>query len=272
MPRTMRPTITLLTDFGTGDCYVGVMKGVIARISPQANVVDLTHSVAPQDVGHAAFALASSFAYFPQGTVHVAVVDPGVGSGRKIVCMKTRRYTFLAPDNGLLTLVAEREKPTLMVEVAERKYFLPKVSHTFHGRDVFAPVAAHLSLGLSPAKLGPRLAQIVRLDFPKPVPTPRGWRGEVICVDRFGNLITNLSEDMLTERRHVLVRIGQRRIRGVRQSYSQAKPGELLALIGSTGCLEISVNLGSAAKTLGLGKGAVVEVARQRETGGTKGN
>ncbi len=260
MTKTPRPIITLLTDFGADDAYVGVMKGVIAGINPDANVVDLTHAIRAQNITHAAFVLAASFAYFPKGTIHVAVVDPGVGSARKIVCLKTARYFFLAPDNGLLTLVAQREKPTLIVEVAKQQYFLPKVSHTFHGRDVFAPVAAHLSLGLNPAKLGRRLQEIVQLDFPKPVAIRRGWRGEVVCVDRFGNLITNITEQMLFAPQHTLVRIGQRHIHGIRQSYAQAKPGELLALVGSTGHLEISINLGNAAEHFRLGKGAPVRV------------
>ncbi|MCX7886113.1 MAG: SAM-dependent chlorinase/fluorinase [Verrucomicrobiae bacterium] len=261
MPKTARQTITLLTDFGTTDAYVGIMKGVIATINPKANVVDLTHAIEPQNVSGAAFVLASAYTYFPKGTIHVAVVDPGVGSNRKIVCMKTARHLFLAPDNGLLTLVADRETPTLVVEVRERKYFLPHVSQTFHGRDVFAPVAAHLSLGLNPTNLGPRLRDLARLDFPRPVRTRNGWRGEVIRVDRFGNLITNIPAAMIAGQKHVTVRIGRKYIHGLRQSYAEAAPHELLAIIGSAGFLEISVNLGSAADTLRVGNGASVHLS-----------
>lgn len=260
MKKPRRRTITLLTDFGTEDAYVGVMKGVIAGINPDANVVDLTHAVAPQDVFGAAFLLASSFAYFPEGTIHVAVVDPGVGSARQIVCVKTARYLFLAPDNGLLTLVAEREKPRLMVAVTERKYFLPEVSHTFHGRDLFAPVAARLSLGLNPSKLGPRLRKLMRLEFPQPARISGGWRGEVIHVDRFGNLVTNISEEILAKAKRLSIRVGRRRIHGLRRSYAEAKPGELLAIVGSTGHVEISVNLGNAAQMLRVGRGAPVQI------------
>jgi len=260
MTRRPRPIITLLTDFGTDDTYVGMMKGVIAAINPEANVIDLTHAIEPQDVVGAAFALGSAFAYFPEGAVHVAVVDPGVGSARKIVCMKTARHLFLAPDNGLLTLVAQRETPTLLVEVTERRYFLPQVSRTFHGRDVFAPVAARLSLGLNPTRLGPRLRDIVRLDFPQPLAEPGGWRCQVIHVDRFGNLITNLPGDKIRSHERVLIKVGRRRIHGIRHSYAEAGPGELLAVVGSSGHIEIAVNLGSAAETLRLGRGATVRV------------
>jgi len=182
--------IALLTDFGHGDPYLGIMRGVILSINPQAQVVDLCHEVLPQNVFQAAFLLRAAYPYFPTGTIFVAVVDPGVGSARRILCLDTQCHLFLAPDNGLLSLIAA---PGRWRHVTSRRYFLNPVSHTFHGRDIFAPVAAHLSLGLDPGELGPVVADPVQL--PAHIPQRFGdeLRARVVHIDHFGNLITNVT-------------------------------------------------------------------------------
>ncbi len=270
--------ITLLTDFGMKDSYVGVMKGVILRINPEATVIDLCHEVAPQDILGAAFILKSSYRYFSDGTIHVVVVDPGVGSGRRVVCLRTSRYFFLAPDNGVLTLILQNEKIGEMVEVANGKYFLGEVSQTFHGRDIFAPVAAHLSKGVNLTELGPRISQ-APLDSKhlkgqiKQVEIPRvnlrddgNIEGEVIYIDRFGNLITNIArsdwEELKEKFPHYAVRIlvGGKEISRVNKSYAETEPGELLAIFGSSNNLEISLSQGNAHQALGIGLGGKVVV------------
>ncbi|HLG30718.1 MAG TPA: SAM-dependent chlorinase/fluorinase, partial [Candidatus Brocadiales bacterium] len=193
-----RHVITLLTDFGTKDSYVGIMKGIISGINPDANIIDLCHEIGRQDIFEGAYVLYSSYKFFPAGTIHVAVVDPGVGTKRKIICAKIRDYLFLAPDNGILSLVLTDEKPRLIIEVTNKKHFLPEISNTFHGRDIFAPVAAYLSRGINPLKLGKRLTKIKRIELPHPDASKQGvLKGKVIYIDVFGNLITNIRRDVL---------------------------------------------------------------------------
>ena len=258
------PIITLLTDFGSQDTYVGVMHGVTAGIAPQARVVDLTHAVSPQAVAEAAYLLDEAAPFFPQGTIHVAVVDPGVGTARRIVCARTAGATYLAPDNGLLTRVLERDPPLTLTSVEARKYFLPSISTTFHGRDIFAPVAAHLANGVLPGALGPALGQPVTLDLPRPRDVgPGRTLGEVVHVDRFGNLITNLAVADLGE--VVSLQLGSATIPGpTRRSYAERPEGELLLVSGSSGFLEVAVNAGSARERLQAARGAVVEVTARR--------
>lgn len=253
--------ISLLTDFGTTDVYAGVMHGVIAGIAPAARVVDLTHEVAPQDVAGAAFLLDAAAPYFPAGTIHVCVVDPGVGSSRRILCVTTDRATFLAPDNGLLTRVLARSPGATIRSVEDRALFLPEVSRTFHGRDVFAPVAARLAEGLDPAEVGPEVHDPVRLPLPDDRPLAAGRvSGEVVHVDRFGNLVTNLRTGGLG-RAVRLARISARDVAGpVRDTYAERPEGDLLLITGSTGLLEVSVRGGDARERLGVGRGAPVEV------------
>ncbi len=264
MPRGR--VIALLTDFGLEDNYVGTMKAVIAGINPGAGVIDVTHGVRPQDVIGGAFMLSSSYRYFPEGTIFVAVVDPGVGGKRKILCAQTGKYIFLAPDNGILgaVLSEESEKNVLsLVEVSNAKFFLPEVSGTFHGRDIFAPVAAHLSLGVSPAELGPRLSEFRRLDISGPVNAADGTlTGEVVYVDRFGNLITNIDRGRIEggETSVRSVTIGKKEIEGLSATYSDGRPGEALALIGSSGYIEIAENCGNAGESLGCARGEKVTV------------
>ncbi|MGR3309514.1 MAG: SAM hydrolase/SAM-dependent halogenase family protein [Candidatus Brocadiales bacterium] len=269
---TKRPVITLLTDFGTKDSYVGIMKGVISGINPNANIIDLCHEIGPQDVFGGAYVLYSSYKFFPEGTIHVAVVDPGVGTERKIICVKTRDYLFLAPDNGILSLVLTDEKPQLITEVTNQKYFLPEISNTFHGRDIFAPVAAHLSKGTNPLKLGKELTKFKEIELPVPNHSKQGvLKGEVIYIDVFGNLITNIKQDVFLKLvgaihelplpEDVFIVAGKKRIRGISRSYADAPVGEAVAIFGSSGYLEISVNLGNAHNVLGLKKGDTVIVS-----------
>ncbi len=250
--------IALLTDFGTRDHYVGVMKGVILSINPHANIVDISHDVDSQDVTSAYFLLKNCHRYFPPGTTFVAVVDPEVGTGRAVLCVETDDAFFLAPDNGVLGFV---EKPARILSVTNRKYMLEPVSNTFHGRDIFAPVAAHLSLGLDPAKLGGPVKDIQRLNWREPEVSSEGViLGEVVSIDKFGNLITNISGDRLADVIHVDVKVGDAKIKDLAKTYADGKRGQAIALIGSGGNLEISVVRGNAAKKLGVKVGAVVRL------------
>lgn len=252
--------ITLITDFGLQDGYVGVMKGVMANINPLANVIDISNTIAAQDIFQAAFVLNKSYNYFPKGTIHVVVVDPGVGSDRKILCLKTEDYLFLAPDNGVLSLVITKEGSPSIREVTNGKFFLPTISNTFHGRDVFAPVAAHLSNGVNHKELGERVEKIKKIDLPKPILSPDGkLTAEIIYVDSFGNLITNVNEKVVDRMKvgleRVSITMGRRRISGICNSYTDVGDNEALAIFGSSGYLEISVNRGSAGDVFKLKKG-----------------
>ncbi len=258
--------ITLLTDFGTRDEYVGAMKGAILSVAPQVTLVDISHEVPPQDVGRAAYLLEGYHRYFPAGTVHVVVVDPGVGGSRAIVAVRTGEYTYLVPDNGVLTRVLGEAAPQAAVRVENRAFFRPQVSRTFHGRDIFAPVAAHLAAGTDIHELGPRIAcdDLVRLDIPPAVITGGGEvRGVVMTFDRFGNALTNISGEQLAalpDAGKFEVCLGGCRIVGLSSSYTSVPPGQALALVGSRGYLEIGINCGSAREVLGLAVGDPVRV------------
>ncbi len=246
--------ITLLTDFGTSDNFVGIMKGVILSINPGAVVVDITHQVPPQDVWTAAYLLATAHRYFPPGTIHVAVVDPGVGTGRRAIVLETERAFFVAPDNGLLTPILKEEKIRRIIALTERRYWLPEPSATFHGRDVFAPVAAHLSRGVPPEKMGSLIEDPVLLEWPYPQKRPDGSIvGHVLHIDRFGNIITDIRREDLAG--DVVVEIADRRIRGLRRTFAEVEVGEPLAYIGSTGRLEIAIRQGNAAETFRVCRG-----------------
>lgn len=255
--------IALLTDFGIEDPYVGAVKAVISGINPKVQIIDISHHVPPQDIQEGAFILYSSYKYFTKDTIFVAVVDPGVGTRRRIVCVRTGQYTFLAPDNGLLSLVLSKEKPLLTVEVTNTRYFLPEVSSTFHGRDIFAPVAAHLSRGLNPTKLGRRIDDLHTFPISSPIPKEKGvLEGEIIHIDRFGNLITNVEHEWAEILTHGLasISIKDKKIFNVSRTYQEGQVGELLALFGSSGHLEISVNMGNAKEVLGCTRGDKVVV------------
>lgn len=263
--------ISLLTDFGIDDPYVGLMKGVILSIAPDARMVDLTHQVAPGAIEHAAGILASSFHFFPQGSVHLAVVDPGVGTARHIVALHFAGHFFVAPDNGLLSAVVAGNGNGRAVVLNKASLFRQPVSATFHGRDIMAPAAAYLAGGMPLAQLGTPIetSHLVRLTLPQPVFQPRTGelKGQVTHVDRFGNLITNIRSADLVDLAadhglsQLSVGVGSSRIAGIVASYGHAAPGQLLAVIGSGQMLEIAVNQSSAAKRLGCGKGAMVVVS-----------
>ncbi|MCI0587511.1 MAG: SAM-dependent chlorinase/fluorinase [Planctomycetes bacterium] len=263
----MPPLVTLTTDFGSRDGFVGVMKGVILGIAPDARIVDLSHEVAPQSVREAAFLLQAAWPYFPGGTVHVVVVDPGVGSDRAILAARRRGQVFLAPDNGALTGVLEADGEAVEIRrLQAARFALPKVCATFHGRDVFAPAAAHLLRGFPFEDAGPLLPGWRRLPLPKSEATSEGAiRGEVVLVDRFGNLVTNVGASALAglgPASSLVVEVGGEKIRGLVPSYRYGELGRAAALVSSFDTLEIAVPMGSAAASLGVGVGAAVVVRR----------
>ena len=243
---TDRPIITLLTDFGWGDGYIGAMKGVILQINPDCRIVDLAHEIPPHDVMGAALVLDQNYSYFPEGTIHVVVVDPGVGGARRPLVLETEGYSFVGPDNGCFTFVLKHEEIMQAYELTEERFHLTRVSHTFHGRDIFAPVAAHLSAGVPPVAMGPPIviADLTSLPISDPVAEGEALRGEVIGFDSFGNLVTNISQDVMevfAPDGVVEVEIGGERITGLRSSYEEGKTGEVIALWGSAGVLEIAL-------------------------------
>ncbi len=251
--------IALLTDFGHRDAYVGVLHGVIASIAPEVRVVDLCHEVRPQAVAEAGFLLATSAPYFPSTTIFVAVVDPGVGSERQILCARTERGVFLAPDNGLLSEVLAEEDLLELVALTNRDLFLPSVSQTFHGRDVFAPVAARLALGQPLSSLGPALQSYERLSLPAPRVGPEGAEGTIRYVDRFGNLVSSIRAQGLPQ--VVAARLGEALVPGpLRTSYVSVEPGQALLIEGSSGFVEVSINGGDAARMLNSRVGATLSL------------
>jgi S-adenosylmethionine hydrolase len=260
-----RPVIAFLTDFGTRDHYAGTIKGVALTICPDATLVDVTHDVPPHDVLAGALELAAAYKYFPPGAIFVVVVDPGVGSTRRGIAAEAGDYKFVAPDNGVLTAVLDEHPPKKVVELSERKYARATVSRTFEGRDRFAPAAAWLAKGIDLPALGRPAGAIQRLEIPRPeVDGPR-IDGQVLRVDRFGNLITNI--DRRTFDRvaggPLDIQIGTHQVSKVVSTYADAAPGEICALFGSTDHLEIAANGASAASELALGRGTPVHVSRR---------
>jgi S-adenosylmethionine hydrolase len=255
--------IALLTDFGLRDHYAGTMKGVVLGICPDATLVDISHDVAPHDVLGAALELAAAYRYFPAETIFLAVVDPGVGSARRAIAVEAGSYRFVAPDNGVLSLVLDGG-PVRAVELAARRYSLPTIGRTFEGRDRFAPAAAWLATGIELAALGPDVADVYRLNVPAPSTDGETIVGEVLRTDRFGNLVTNIDRRRYEalSARAVNVRVGGRSIAGVVETYADAAPEELCALFGSSDHLEIAVRGGNAAERLDLGRGAPVHIVR----------
>jgi S-adenosylmethionine hydrolase len=251
------PVITLLTDFGLADPYVGQMKGVIAGICSAATVVDLTHAVPRQDVRTGAFYLERSFRFFPKGTVHVAVVDPGVGTSRRALVVAADGHFFVGPDNGVLSLAARRGRA---VSITQQRYFASHVSHTFHGRDVFAPVAAHLARGVPIQRFGPAQKRILLLDWPEPRRTKRALVGEIVSVDRFGNLITNFEPSHWASLDKPGLVAGSFRATELSSSYQEAPMSKHVIVFGGYGLLEIAARDDSAANTLNLTIGDRVEL------------
>jgi S-adenosylmethionine hydrolase len=261
-----RPVVAMLTDFGARDHYAGTMKGVMLGICPDATLVDITHEVPPHDVLAGALELAASFRYFPSGTVFLVVVDPGVGSGRRGIAAEAGEYRFVAPDNGVLSVAFDETPMKRAVELSERRYARPTVSRTFEGRDRFAPAAAWLAKGIELPALGRPAGAIHRLEVPQPRATADAVEGEVLRVDRFGNLITNIDrrtfERIASASGGLTIRIGDRQVSRVVSTYADAPAGELCALFGSSDHLEIAASGGSAATELEAGRGAPVHVAR----------
>lgn len=253
--------VALLTDFGVRDHYVGVVKGVILSVNPDARLVDISHEVSAQDVAGAYFLLQNAYGWFPRGTLFVAIVDPGVGTERAVLFVETSRHFFLAPDNGLVSFLQTSDSVRSIRRVTNRKLMLPGISSTFHGRDIFAPVAGHLSMGLDPSKVGPPVKAMRTLRTSAPRVEREGVVvGEVASVDTFGNLITNIPVGKLLEADGVEVRVGRKSLRGLSETYARRPKGTLVAVPGSGGMLEIAVSGGSAAKSLGAKPGDIVRV------------
>ena len=256
------PLITLTTDFGQSDHYVGAMKGVILSICPRARIVDISHGVGAFEIAEAAFTLSQAYRYFPRGAVHVVVVDPGVGTSRRPILAQAAGQYFIAPDNGVLSMIYAREKHRVRA-ISSVRYFLRPVSNTFNGRDIFAPVAAHLAGGIAPARFGKPIADYLRLDFDKPARTGRrAWTGAILKVDRFGNLVTNFSVEEFPDldKRAFEMAVGPQRINVFARHYAERGPGEAFLILGSAGYYEISVSQSSAAKLLGCAAGAPLEL------------
>jgi S-adenosylmethionine hydrolase len=254
----LRRFITLTTDFGQKDSYVGQMKGVIFGINPECEIVDITHEIEPQDLMMGAFCLLTAYKFFPKGTIHVAVVDPGVGGKRRPIVVETPDYFFVGPDNGIFTFIYRRERSIVVREIKNRSFFNEPVSTTFHGRDIFGPVAAHLSLGVKAENIGPEIENLTLLSIPEPSLKGEFMIGEVIYFDRFGNAITNLTDSfihsILNKRRHRIM-AGDVDFGPIQRSYDSVDEGMPICLIGSCGFLELSVRNGSARDLFSLKKG-----------------
>ena len=263
--------ITITTDFGTDDEYAGIMKGVILSLNPSAVIVDITHHIDPQDLVQAAYTIYSSYRFFPQGTVHVVVVDPTVGSDRNIIAFKIMDHIFLAPDNGVLTLLINERNINSIARIDNTSYFLDPVSRTFHGRDIFAPVSAHLSMGVPIKKLGTPVAKknLICLSILEPYFSDNGELvGSIVSIDHFGNLITNINLDYLEKidntvpGKKLCINLGGDKISGLSPNYNSTTPGHPLAIIGSRGYLEISVNGGNAANHFMVEKSDIVRISK----------
>jgi S-adenosylmethionine hydrolase len=260
----MRPLITLTTDFGISSPYIAQMKGVILSLCREVDLVDITHAIAPQNIQEGAVVLADTTPRFPPGTLHVVVVDPGVGSSRRLVYAKIGEQRYLAPDNGLLGMLAAATCPSEMFTLENRDYWLPEVSHTFHGRDILAPVAAHLANGVDPTLLGPPLAELESLPIAQPRMTGGGLIGEVLYVDSFGNAITNIRRvdlAFLGDLVRVSIEFAGGTIPHLVANYAAGLEGETIALFDSRNRLEIAVVGGSAARKHGLAAGEPVRAA-----------
>ncbi len=272
--------ITLLTDFGSRDPFVGVMKGVILGVNPSARIVDITHEVEPHDVLQAAYLLFTAHRFFPHGTVHAVVVDPGVGSERRAILAVTDRYAYVGPDNGVFSPALAEGREGRAFAITDPRFFRPQVGGTFHGRDVFAPVAAWLSKGVAPDEFGHEIFDYSRLHLPRAAMAGEGFlRGEIAYIDRFGNAMTNVTAedlDAIADRRlwgSLRVCTGGVEVSGLTRCYADSPPGTPNALVNSWGCVEIYLAQGNASRELGLGRGQPVEVyLADREKGGPSGS
>jgi S-adenosylmethionine hydrolase len=254
--------ITLTTDFGAADHFVGAMKGVILGIAPQTQIVDITHEIAPYELNEAAFVIAQAWRYFPKRTIHMVVVDPGVGSARRPILVEAGGHYFVGPDNGVFSMIYDSARIKVR-EISNPKYVRKEVSRTFHGRDVFAPAAAHLSLGVALTKFGKPVSDYIRLSVAKSTEFAKNqWRGTILKVDRFGNLITNfhITDFPDVQTQPIELRVGLERIHRLALTYAETEIGEVFAIVGSSGYIEVAANQASAAKILGCGAGAPVEL------------
>jgi S-adenosylmethionine hydrolase len=256
--------ITLLTDFGPDSHYVGAMKGAIYSVNPAARVVDLTHSVPPQDVRRGAWTWEEVAPHYPPGTIHIGVVDPGVGTSRQLVAAVIDDSIFLAPDNGLVSRLALRRRPSTIVALTAKEFWSPHVSHTFHGRDILAPVAARLSLGLDVARLGPPLERLYEISWPEVVVMPGKIQGTIRSIDSFGNLVSDIPADKLTDvptdPERVRIRCDEHETQGLFKTYGEQPPMTLLAIIGSSGYLELAIVEENASMMLGIRAGVPIVV------------
>jgi hypothetical protein len=259
-----------LTDFGLSDGFVGIMKGVIWTIAPDVHIADISHHIKPQDIFEGAYILGKCTPYFPAGSVHVAVIDPGVGTDRRPIAARLGESFFVGPDNGLITYLlsrCERQQETLQVVHLDRPHlWLTQVSRSFHGRDIFAPVAAHLVRGMPLTDLGTPIDDPLRLEIPQPLPLDRGWRGQIVHIDHFGNLETNLGRNHMLTFENAHIRFGDRIINGLSKTFGDCKPGQLLAYIDSSEHLSISEVNGSAEQRLNARVGDDVEVTAPPKT------
>jgi S-adenosylmethionine hydrolase len=261
-----RPVITLTTDFGTNDHFVGALKGVIVDIVPDAQIVDITHAVQAFDVLDGALAIAQTYSYFPTGTVHLVVVDPGVGTTRRPILASSDGFHFVAPDNGVLSMVYAREERIRVRHITSEHYFRQPVSNTFHGRDIFAPVAAYLAKFVDSDKFGDEIEDYVRFAAPRAKATGENrMRGVILKVDRFGNLITNITPEDATalfsaKPDAFKIVVGSKEITEIRKAYAEGSPGEVFGVLGSMGYLEIVANRAAAAQLTGAGKGSEVTI------------
>jgi hypothetical protein len=257
-----RPILTLTTDFGLTDHFAGTMKGVILGICPAAQIVDISHGVTPFEIAEGAYLIAQAWRYFPKKTVHVVVVDPGVGTARRPILVEAGGHYFLGPDNGVLSMVYLHEKSKVR-HVSNEKYFRHPVSHTFHGRDIFAPVGAHLAAGVTPARIGKVMQDYLKPEFEKPHRAgKRTWIGRILKIDRFGNIITNfhVSDFGDLETRNFTLALGPQEVTALARNYAECAPGELFLILGSSGYYEVSLHQGSAAKHVKCEPGAAIEL------------
>jgi S-adenosylmethionine hydrolase len=272
-----RPIITLTTDFGLNDHFVGTMKGVILGILPNAEIIDISHSVQPFDVLDGALTIAQAYSYFPAHTVHLVVVDPGVGTARRSIIAATEAHNFVAPDNGVLSLVYDREERLHVHHITAEHYFRQPVSNTFHGRDIFAPVAAYLGKAVDPVKFGDEVTDFVRFHAPKPKQVDATTvRGVVLKVDRFGNLITNITPADVPALFQAAppafkIVVGKREITAINNNYAEGTPNEVFGILGSMGYLEIAANRVAAAQLVGAGKGSEVNIVLEGAAAASNG-
>jgi S-adenosyl-L-methionine hydrolase (adenosine-forming) len=272
LPRTS--IITLTTDFGTNDHFVGAMKGVILEIAPDAQIIDISHAVQAFDILDGALTISQAYSYFPSGTVHMVIVDPGVGTARRPVILTGDRHLFVAPDNGVLSLIYDREERLSVRHVTADHYFLQPHSNTFHARDIFSPVAAYLAKGADPERFGAEVTDFVRFAAPRPKPVDeRTLKGIVLKVDRFGNLITNITPQdapqlfAATPSAFKIIVGTKAQATRMCTNYAEGAPGEVFGILGSMGFLEVATNRGSAFQLLGAGKGSEVNVVMEGKGG-----